>query len=182
MKRSTRSAGRTSKLNGRPLRYALSEWQWNVVLVEATVSGRSIDAVADEMAERFFHADLVADHVIDVMKRRTDYALALIQSMLDDGAIDATTVFALLAERSTQTTAERQRRAVGARYDKTRTQRAWVTERWHIRAPGEFKTRDEFVAWCLVNCPGGIDTDHDRVRDRWIPSGKAALAGQRYRR
>lgn len=177
MKRKPRPGKATTRLNGAALRYALSDWQLDEVLFEHMATGRPEAEIANELADRFFGADLVADRVIELVRQHSTDALQLLQDMLDRGAVDALALASIVNEAATLAGSQSQRERVSKRYAKRESARKWVLEQWACRKAGQFATRDDFVAWCFAHCPAPIEADHDRVRDTWVPRGRAADRG-----
>lgn len=170
---------RTTKINGMVLRYALAEWQCNVASdaaeakAEATGKPHTWEQVADEFALRFFHSDLVADHVLASIN--TTGWERVLQSHLDSGQFDALQLRAIIEEAMRVAVSDHVKR--GAR-SKNAAARLWVEVKWIERTAEQFKTRDKFADWCIKTCPHTIKVTHERVRDDWTPRGVAPGAGR----
>ncbi len=174
---------RSSRLDGVELAYALSDGQLGIVVDEAGKADRPAPDVAQDLAGAFFHADLVADYILDLAKRPHDFALMRLGQMLGDGSIDGLVILSLSEVAVDKALREKQRSAVRSRYVQKDREREWVVAAWSRRKAGQFKTREEFVSWCLRECPHKISADFERVLDKWVPRGRAcqpgSMAGQK---
>ena len=181
-KRVTRyERGRTSRIDGVRLPYALSELQTRVAQDASIATGKPLAEVAQSMAGEFFTADGTADVVLDyVHTRSSGWALERLQEMIDDGTITPLVLFSLLDVAVLDAVNARQSEAVKGRKDRAGRGPAmhWVVDQWDRRAPGQFATRAGFANWVSDHCPYPIKADIERVATKWVPPGVAKQGGR----
>jgi hypothetical protein len=173
--------GRTNRIDGVRLPYALSELQARVARDAAIATGKPLAEVAQTMAAEFFTADGTADVILDyVHTRSSGWALERLQDMIDDGTITPLVLVSLLDVAVLDAVNARQSAAVKARKDRAGRGRAmhWLVDQWDRRAPGQFATRADFANWASDHCPVGIKADIERVATKWAPPGVAKQGGR----
>lgn len=174
---------RVRKLMGEELPYSLSERQLRFLRAEAF---RRLDGnvfgpiylteleVALAGAKDMEAADAVASQLFSLANANR---FEQVQAMLDRGEINALAILSLIDVAGEAAVTELAQHQVQTRYGRVRLAKAWVLAAWDMRGAGRFETRDAFVEWCFSHCPHSIAAEHERVRDKWIPRGKASVAG-----